>query len=70
MRAETKRNRVNGRNGRKPNPAGAIAALDAAIALKRRHGSQFKGMTRDEIMARIKKTREELVRERFGYLFG
>ena len=51
-------------------PEAAVKAIEAAQAYIRKHGSPFKGMTKDQIIARIKRTREELVRERFGHLFG
>lgn len=69
MKATARGVKLNGQRKR-PDPEGARKVLEEAFAYKHKRGSQFKGMTRDEIIARIKKTREELVREQFGYLFG
>ncbi len=66
MKNEARRYRVNGRNGRKPNRAGAVKVVRAALAYKRSHPSPLDGLTDAEIMARIKKTRYELFEERFA----
>lgn len=57
---------VTKRNGRKPDPEKAREAVEEAFAYKRRMGGFFKGLTRREIIARIKKIRYKLFEERFA----
>ena len=66
--------RGNGRgiaraNGRRRNPEGARKAIEAAQRYIQKHGSPLSSLTDEQIIARVKKTREELVKERFGNLF-
>ena len=64
MKTIAKIRRRGHRNGRWADPEGALKVLKEAFAYKRRHGTQFKCLTRDEIIVRIKKTREDLLKEK------
>ena len=52
-------------NGRKANPAAALKALAAIRSDIRKHGWKFDGMTTDQVVAQMRKTREEVVKEDF-----
>jgi len=53
-------------NGRKTNPAAALKALAAIRSDIRKHGWKFDGMTTDQVVAQMRKTRETLVKEDFA----
>jgi len=47
-------------------PEGAKKAVLAARANKRKNGGRFKGLSREQILVQIKKSRYEIFEERFG----